>query len=194
MRRAILVAAVAGLGLAHASPAASRHSPYSAIDPKDTAAKADIRSYRVAYGDTIKLDVRLRKGTDPFNGPQWQDRLTGVLWLIDVPGGDALPEYAAFFYNGGPGVLDGEVDLFEPPHYDTKISETTETFHDGNGYRLEFDPSAIGNPAFIRVQASMVLDNLPSDLDDDLPGEEDKIDFAPDVLFEFTPKIKRAGS
>jgi hypothetical protein len=191
-RRTVLTAALAVLGLSIATPAGARPSPYAAVDPNgDVPAKADIRRYRVEYGDTVRLDVRLREGTDPHNGPPWEDRLTGVLWQIKVPGGDSV-DYAAFFYNGGPGVLDGEVDLYEPPLFNTKVCETTETFHDGNGYRLEFVASCIGSPEHVRVQAAMMLDKPPPDLDGGIPGLEDEIDFAPDS--GFTPKIKKEGS
>jgi hypothetical protein len=186
IRRLAAATAVASLALlAVPTAAGAAQSPYAAVDTKgDVPAKADLGRYRVVYGDTVKLDARLRKGTDPRHGSPWEGRLTGVMWLIEVT------DYAAFFYNGGPGVLDGEVDVFDFPDFEEKACETDETFHDGNGYRLEFPASCIGSPAHIRVQAIMVLDKAPANLSRGIPSEEDVIDYAPNGAFNLSPKIK----
>jgi hypothetical protein len=195
MRRTSLAIATALVAASLFVPlgAGAAPSPYAYRDTTgEVPAKADITRFRVAYGDVVTLDVRLRKGTDPRSGAPWEDRLTGVLWLIDVSGG-ATPEYAAFFYNGGPGTLDGEVDYFDFPDFDEKACETDESFHDGNRYRLEFPPACIGNPSYLRVQAIMVLDKAPANLTRGLPSDEDVIDYAPNRAFSLTPKIKKEG-
>lgn len=184
-RTVVLVAAAIGLGLALPSSLSAARSPYSAVDPKNTPAKVDIRKYRVKYDGAVRLDVWLRKGTNPLSDPEWVDRLTGVLWHIKVPGGQAI-DYAAFFYNGGPDVLDGEVDLYDPPLYEMKVCDTTETFLEPNQYRLEFPATCIGSPDYIRTQTLMVLDKDPYNM----TGFEDKFDIAPDV--GFSPKVKPA--
>jgi len=167
-------------------------SPYKATDTVgDAPRKADLRSYKVVYGDTVKLSAKLRKGTDPYSSPLWVDRLTGVMWLIDVPGGSEFPEFAAFFYNGDPGMLDGEVDHFDFPNFDEKACETDESFRDGNRYQVSFPDTCIGSPANIRVQAIMVLDKGEPNLGPGLPNPgEDIVDYAPNALFALSPKIK----
>jgi hypothetical protein len=189
MRRGVLLAGAAVL-LSLAVPGVAATSPFSAKDPKNTLAKVDIRKYRVEYdGDTVRFEVRLREGTNPKTGKEWVGRLTGLLWHIKVPGGEPGIDYAAFFYNGGPGAVDGEVDL---PDYQTKTcpdTDVTETFLAPDRYRLEFEATCIGSPEYLRTQTFMVLDKKPFNLQKGFPGPNDPFDIAPDV--GFTPKIKQ---
>jgi hypothetical protein len=133
-------------------------SPYSVSDPEgDAPPRADILEHSVKHTATkVKVDLRVRAGTDPFTDDTWVVGLSGPVWRISTDG-DARSEYFAFFINDGAGtlvaylVVDRQIAFCAP----------TPKFHDGNAYGLKIPRQCLGDPATIRVKALMHYDLAP---------------------------------
>jgi hypothetical protein len=174
--------ALSGLGSRDSGPIAEAvvSSPYSASDAQDGPSTVDILSHTVKHTPTkVKLDLRVRRGTNPFLDETWVLGLSGPSWLIST-NGDNRDEYFAYFINDGAGTLVGLV--FGDPNAPA-VCTAKPKFHDGNGYGLKFPRLCLGSPPTIRVSAGMDYDKPPyGNL-----GPEDPFDFT-----RYTPEVAAA--
>jgi hypothetical protein len=133
-------------------------------DSRLDAPEADIlRSSIEVVGKGIRLNVQVRKPTDPRTDRAWDgdESDSGIEWELETTGDDK-PDFSVEYYTDS-GKITGEVTRSSDNDDEPALCElTSATFSPEAGYTAAVDTACIGSPDSIAYAVTFLYDTDPS--------------------------------